>query len=84
MSCADSASAPNRTAPMGRRAPLNSSVLVFDLAEDKLVAANCLVASGAFDEYVITGPDFATLGPTLQDVVVHAEGVNFGANFSYQ
>ncbi len=84
MSCADNATSSNRAAAAPRRAPMNTSVMVFELAEDQLFAANCLVAGGAFDEYVITDAQFAALGPALQDLVVHAEGVNFSANFSYK
>jgi hypothetical protein len=84
MACSDNVSSSSRMASAPRRPSINSSVMVFVLAEDALFAANCLVASGAFDEYVLTGADFASLGPALQDLVIHAEGVNFGANFSYR
>ena len=68
MACSDNVSSSSRMASAPRRPSINSSVMVFDLAEDALFAANCLVASGAFDEYVLTGADFASLGPALQDL----------------
>ncbi len=62
---------------------LQGATIILELAEDQVYAANQLVAGGLFDEYVLTGADFTNLGPGIVDIVIHAEGTNFTANFNY-
>jgi hypothetical protein len=57
------------------------STLLYNLAVDEVFLATCPV--GAFDEYVLTDEDFERMGPSIVDIVVHAEGSNFSSNFSY-
>jgi hypothetical protein len=59
------------------------STLVFDLCDEQPFQATSPVASALFDEYVLTDEEFEGLGPSLVDLIVHAEGTNFTANFSY-
>ncbi len=62
---------------------LPGATLVLDLAEDQVFSATQLVAGGLFDEYVLTDASFAVTGPGIVDIVIHAEGTNFTANFNY-
>lgn len=86
MSCSDSQQATSMPArPAARRRPGGlAAVAIYDLCEDQLFSATSLVAGGLFDEYVLTGKDFESIGPGLADLVIHAEGDNFTGNFSYQ
>lgn len=59
------------------------STLVLRLAKDETFQANALVASGKFDEYVLSESDIEEIGPGVVDIVVHAEGTNFSSNFTY-
>ena len=59
-------------------------MVIYDLCEDQPYSATSLVAGGLLDEYVLTGKDFESIGPGVQDLVIHAEGDNFTANFTYQ
>lgn len=65
------------------KSSLPRGTLVMILADDKPFAATQLVAGGQYDEYVLTGSDFLAMGPGISDIVIHAEGVNFTANFTY-
>lgn len=59
------------------------STVVLDLCDEQVFTATSLVGNSAFDEYVLTGDDFASLGPAIVDIVIHAEGLNFSPQFSY-
>lgn len=84
MSCDDN-SATQRAQAMAtsRRRSGNGSTIMFDLALDRVFSATS-PAGSIFDEFVLTGQDFEALGPGIADIVIHAEGDNFTANFSYQ
>lgn len=60
-----------------------AGTMILNLADDRVFAATQLVAGGLFDEYVLTGPELIALGPAIVDIVIHSEGVNFTANFTY-
>lgn len=84
MSCDDCKNNDATSRTQARRRPGNSSVILLDLTRDRVFSATSPVASALFDEHVLTGAEFESLGPGIQDIVVHAEGDNFTANFTYQ
>lgn len=75
-----------RPGARGRAQALNrhTSALVFQLCEDQVFEATSTNNDGDWDDYVITGAEFAQLGPALQDLVMHSEGSNFSADFQYR
>lgn len=86
MACTDPDPSANRAQRQHstRRSSMQSSVIMFDLCEEEIFASNSLVTTPAFDEFVLTGTDFESIGPSLQELLIHAEGSNFTANFSYR
>ena len=56
-----------------------SPVMEVELCADRL-----FVATSASDETTIVGPVLEGVGPQIQDIVVHARGRSFTANFDYQ
>ena len=80
MSCSDNTSGARRGVPSRR---IMGSTLLYRLAISEVFTATSLVASATFDEYVLTDLDFEGLGPGIVDIVVHSEGSNFSANFTY-
>ena len=88
MSCSDQPPTASPLPPWraaARRRPGGlAAVVLYDLCEDQPFTATSLVASGLFDEFVLSGRDFESIGPGVQDLVIHAEGDNFTGNFSYR
>lgn len=77
---------PNGGSAFGGGGGVASAVLgtlLYELCEDRVFAATTLVGAVAYDEYVLTGEEFASMGPAIVDVVVHAEGLSFSSNFTY-
>lgn len=78
MGCDDNRT--RRFASIGRS---SNNVVEFELADDEVFQATAIGAAN-WDEVVLTKGDFESLGPSMVDLVVHAEGTNFSANFNYQ
>lgn len=60
-----------------------SPVLLFVLLDSETVVAS-VVSDSAWEERVITGADFQSLGPGVQDIVIHHEGANRQGSFEWK
>jgi hypothetical protein len=59
-------------------------VLWFDLATERTFeATQAIGGTPAYNEYILTGAEFESLGPYIQELMIHTEGRDFSANFSY-
>jgi hypothetical protein len=71
--------ATNRNRSQGR------STGVLDLLVRELISTQVTGASAAgWDSYVLTDESFEPLGPSIVDIIIHAEGLNLMTNFQYQ
>jgi hypothetical protein len=61
-----------------------STVVIFDLCEDRVFESTSPVGQNLWDDFVLTGAEFEDLGPLIEDIVIHSEGSNFTANYSYR
>jgi len=56
---------------------------MYELARDLQVSTQSR-SDQQFDDIVLTDSEFASIGPAIQDIVVHAEGQNFTGAFRYK
>ncbi|HNC97395.1 MAG TPA: hypothetical protein PKW90_14795, partial [Myxococcota bacterium] len=59
--------------------------MLFTLCDARLFNAITTYDSGStnFDDYVISGPELACLGPFLQDLVVHVDSTGLTNKFTF-
>ncbi len=67
--------------PPGALRVRGSSVLTIECCDRHTFVAN---TNGVWSEYVITDDSYAQLGPSIQDIVPHVDGEDFGTYFSYK
>lgn len=59
------------------------AVMVIECARERVFRTQSIQSNSA-DEYVLTGQELESLGPALQDIVVHSECSDITQNFSYK
>jgi hypothetical protein len=63
-----------------QRSAGTAPVVIFDCLNNETVQA---VSDTEKTQIVLTGPDFAEVGPALDDLIAHVECTNFGTNIKY-